>query len=271
MASAEVTIKTDKVAGNVYMLTGRGGNIGVSAGEDGVVMIDDQFARLAPKILAAVRKLGKGDPRFLINTHWHGDHTGGNPEIGKLAKIIAHDNVRKRLLAGAKVRGRVIEPMGKPGLPVLTFRESISLHFNGEEIRIVHFPTGHTDGDSIVFFTKSNVVHMGDHMFNGRFPYVDMSSGGNPVSYAANVGKVLAQIADDTKLIPGHGALASKADLAAFHAMLNETIGIVRKAKAAGQTLEQIKKVGLPAKYESWGKGFITAERWIETLYNGIQ
>lgn len=265
-----VVIKTHQVAGHIYMLEGRGGNIGVSAGEDGVVLVDDQFAPLAPQILDAVQKLGKGDPTFVINTHFHGDHTGGNPQFGKSAHIVAHENVRKRLASQQERRGQVIEPMVKEGLPVFTFRESVSLHLNGEEIRVVHFPTGHTDGDSVVFFTGANVVHMGDHYFNGRFPYVDAASGGDVQKYAENVGAVLERVKEDTKIIPGHGALSNASELKVFHRTLVDTIGIVKRAMKAGKSLEQIKAAGLPAKYKGWGDGFISTEAWLTAIHASL-
>jgi glyoxylase-like metal-dependent hydrolase (beta-lactamase superfamily II) len=269
---ADVVIKTIPLSGGIYMLQGRGGNIGVSAGPDGVALIDDQFAPLVPKILEAVRALGKGDPKFVINTHWHGDHTGGNPELGAKATILAQENVRKRLAAPQdRGDGQMTEPTPPAGLPVVTFQQSVSLHMNGEEIRVMHFPHGHTDTDSVVFFTGSNVVHMGDHLFNGRFPFVDTSSGGDPVQYAANVKAILDQIKDDTKVIPGHGPLATKADLAAFHAMLVDTIKVVRAAKKAGKSLAEAQKAGLPEKYKTWGEGFIKPEVWIETIYKSIK
>jgi cyclase len=263
-----VTIKTTQVAGHVYMLEGAGGNIGVSAGEDGVVLVDDQFAPLATKILDAVKALGKGEPEYVINTHWHGDHVGGNPIFGAKAAIVAQENVRKRVSTEQTRRDEKVEPLPAPGLPVVTFKETVSLHMNGEEIRVVHFPRGHTDGDSIVFFTGANVVHMGDHFFNGKFPFVDTESGGDPVQYAANVKAVLDQIKDDTKVIPGHGPVATKADLATFHQTLTDTIKIVQAAKKAKKTLDQAKQAGLPEKYKSWGDGFIKTDAWIETIYS---
>jgi len=266
----EVTIKTIPVAGPIYMLEGRGGNVGVSAGADGVLLVDDQYAPLAPKILAAVRALGKGEPEFIINTHWHPDHTGGNPEFPKTA-IVAHENVRKRVSNAQQVRGRTIEPLPAGGWPVVTFQQAVSLHMNGEEIRVVHFPRGHTDGDSIIFFGANNAVHMGDLFVNGRFPFVDLSSGGDPTQYAANVKSVLDQIKDDTKIIPGHGPLASTADMAAFHAMMVECIEIVRAAKKAGKSLADAQKAGLPDKYKRLGTGFVSQDFWIETLYNGVK
>ena len=265
---AAVTIKTTPVAGPVYMLEGAGGNIGASAGEDGVLLIDDQFAPLAPRILEAVRALGKGEPRYVVNTHWHGDHTGGNPELGRKSAIVAHENVRKRLSTPQARQGETVGPMDASGLPTLTFKDTVSLHMNGEEVRVVHFATGHTDTDSIVFFTRSNVVHMGDHFFNGKFPFIDTESGGDPVQYTKNVKAVLDQIDESTRIIPGHGALGGKADLAAFHAMLVETMDVVQKAKKAGKSLAEAQKAGLPAKFASWDGGYIKLDTWIKTLYD---
>lgn len=258
-----VEIKTHPVSGNIHMLEGQGGNIGVSAGPDGVLIIDSQFAPLSPKIEAAIEKLGKGKPKFLLNTHWHGDHTGGNANFGRYADIIAHAKVRQRLAGGDR-------PTSKPGLPVITFDDRLSVHFNGEEIRMVHVPPGHTDGDSIIFFTGSKVVHMGDQFFNGRFPYIDLGSGGDVEGYVKNVGNMISQIPADAKIIPGHGPLATLADLKTFHAALEETVGLVRSGIAAGKTLEQIKAGGVPAKYKEWGSGFMSTSRYLEIVYNSL-
>ncbi len=256
---SEVEIKTTHVSENVYMIEGKGGNIGVSAGADGVLLVDDQFAPLAEKIRAALKKLGEGKLKFVLNTHFHGDHVGGNPEFGREASIIAHANVRKRL-AGSD------SPMVKEGLPVITFDEALSVHFNGEEIRAIHFPNGHTDTDSVIFFTRSHVVHMGDHFFNGRFPFVDLKRGGDVAGYAKNVGEVLKELPPDAKIIPGHGPLGTLDDLKAFHAMLGETTEFVKKRLEEGMSLEQIHDEGLPDKWDGWGEGFISEERWISTI-----
>lgn len=254
----DVQIKTIAVAGSVHMLVGRGGNIGVSAGADGKLIIDDQFEPLAPKIREAVDALGGGALRFVINTHFHGDHTGGNPVFGKDATIIAHTNVRKRLSA---------ENKPAVALPVITFAESVTLHFNGEDVRVIHLPTGHTDGDSVIHFTESNVIHMGDHYFNGRFPYVDLGSGGDVVAYAANVAKVIEMGPPDAKVIPGHGELSNMKELEAFHAMLQATIGEVREQMKAGKKPDQMK---LDPKWKSWGTGFIKTDKWIATIYRSL-
>ena len=265
---SKVEVKATPVSGPVYMLTGAGGNIGVSAGPDGVLIVDDQFAPLADKIRAALQGVGGGRLRFVLNTHWHGDHTGGNPVFGKEASIVAHENVRKRLATEQTVFGQKSPPLPPEGLPVITFGSSLSVHFNGEEIKVMHAPHGHTDGDSIIYFTKSNVVHMGDQFFNGTFPFVDLGSGGDVDGYVRNVADVVSKTPANAKIIPGHGPLATLDDLKAFHQMLVETTGLVRERMKAGRTLDQIKAEGLPAKWKAWGQGFIKTDFWIETVYN---
>jgi len=265
-----VEIKTTPVAGKVYMLEGRGGNIGVSVGADGILIVDDQFTPLADKIKAALAKLGSDKPKFILNTHWHGDHTGGNPQFGRDGTIIAHTNVRNRLIAKQELFGKPVEPLPKEGLPVVTFDESLSVHFNDEGIRVIHFPHGHTDGDSVIFFTKSNVVHMGDHMFAGMFPFVDLDHGGDVEGMAKNVAKVIGEVPPDVKIIPGHGPISTLDDLKTCHRMLVETTDIVKKRIAAGKTLEQIKAEGLPDPWKAWGDGFIKTDSWLETVYKSL-
>ena len=262
----DVVIKTEKVAGNVYVLFGQGGNIGVSSGKDGILMIDDQFERLADKIKAALKELGSDKPRFLFNTHWHGDHAGGNTVFGADSIIIAHTNVRKRLMT-PNSGGRESKPFAAIGLPIVTYDAGLSIHFNGEEVRAVHFPNGHTDGDSALFFTGSNVVHLGDDFFAGRFPFVDLNSGGSVEGLGRNISELLKQIPSDAKIIPGHGAVSTLNDLKNYHQMLLETTCIVRE-KMKTKSLDDIKKEGLPEKYKDWGTGFIKTDRWIETIYN---
>ncbi len=267
---SDVEIETQHVAGNVHMLKGSGGNIGVSVGEDGILLIDDQFAPLSDKIEAALDELSENKLKFVLNTHWHGDHTGGNSHFGQKAPIIAHENVRKRL-AGEQESGRGNEPpMEKEGLPVITFDESLKVHFNGEPIRVIHLPKGHTDGDSVVYFPKSNVVHMGDHLFNGRFPFIDRNSGGSVTGYIHNVEKVLEKVPEDAALIPGHGPLGDVDDLKRFHRMLNKTRAIVRERVEDGESLEAIQEAGLPERWSTWSWGFIDTDRWIETLYKSV-
>jgi cyclase len=267
---SKVEIKVTKVAGSVYMLEGSGGNIGVSVGGDGILVVDDEFAPLADKIKAALKGLGAGKLKFILNTHWHGDHTGGNVVFGPEAPIIAQTNVRKRLADGSNVPNRTVAPAPKDALPVITFDQSVSVHFNGEEIRVIHFPKGHTDGDAVIFFTGSNVVHMGDDFFNGMFPFVDLDSGGDVDGYVKNVGEVIAKLPADVKIIPGHGPLANVDDLKRFHQMLLATTDIVRKRIAAGKTLDQIKAEGFPAEWKTWGAGFVNTDRWIATIHRSF-
>lgn len=264
---SDVEIKTTHVVGNVYMLEGAGGNIGVSVGKDGVLIVDDQFAPLADRIRAAFKGLGSGNLEFVLNTHWHGDHTGGNEVFGPDAPIIAHTNVRKRLATRQEMRGRVFEPRPAEALPVITFDQSLSIHFNGEEIKAVHFPRGHTDGDTVVFFTGSNVVHMGDDFFSGRFPFVDLDSGGNVEGLIENIGKVITDLPPDVKIIPGHGRLSGIEELKRYHRMLKETSRLVREGIGAGKTLEELQQEGLSETWASWGSGFVSTERWIDLLY----
>ncbi|MDQ3172608.1 MAG: MBL fold metallo-hydrolase [Acidobacteriota bacterium] len=269
---SKVEIKAEKVAGNVYMLQGSGGNIGVSVGSDGVLIVDDQFAALADKIKAALKTLGEGKLKFVLNTHWHGDHTGGNVVFGPEAPIIAHDNVRKRLSTEQRIEifKSTTPASPKEALPVITFGQSLSVHFNGEEIRVIHFPQGHTDGDSVIFFTGSNVVHMGDDFFAARFPFVDLGSGGTVEGLAKNIGEILGKLPAGVKLIPGHGPISTADDLKLYHRMIVETTDIVRKKMAAGKTLAQIKMEGLPEEWKSWGTGFIKTDVWIETIHRSL-
>ena len=266
---SKVEIKATKVAGNVYMLEGAGGNIGVSVGTDGILIVDDQFAPLADKIRAALKGLNQGKLRFILNTHWHGDHTGSNAQFGPEATIIAHDNVRKRLASEQKIPffKSTVPASPKEALPVITFDNSLSVHFNGEDIRAIHYPHGHTDGDSVIFFTASNVVHLGDDFFAGRFPFVDVDNGGNVVGLTKNIGEIIPKIPAGAKLIPGHGPLSTIDDLKLFHRMLLETTDVVRKKVAAGKTLDQIKTEGLPDEWKSWGTGFIKTDQWIELIH----
>lgn len=269
---SQVQIKATKVAGNVYMLEGAGGNIGVSVGDDGILIVDDQFAPLADKIRAALKELGDKKLRFILNTHWHGDHTGGNVVFGPEAPIIAHDNVRKRMATEQKSEffKSTTPASPKEALPVITFDHNLSVHFNGEEIRAIHYPHGHTDGDSVIFFTTSNVVHLGDNFFAGRFPFVDLESGGSVEGLTKNIGEIISKIPAGAKLIPGHGPLSTIDDLKLYHRMLEQTSGIIRERISAGKTLEQMKSEGLPEEWKTWGTGFIKTDLWIEIVYRSF-
>jgi len=260
-------IKAKHISGNYYVLTGGGVNVGVSAGDDGILIIDDHYSTMTDNVRAALREIGSDKPEFILNTHLHGDHTGGNEAFGKDSHIIAHKNVRKRLSIQPREWNRTPAPMPKVGLPVITFDEGLSLHFNGEEIKVIHFSEGHTDGDAIIHFTKSNVYHLSDYYFEGRFPYVDLENGGNVANYLENVGKMIDMIPDDAKIIPGHGDVSSLDELKKYHSMLTETVKFVWNKMSRHNSLEDIIEKGLPKKYKKWHWNFITEKRWIETIY----
>ncbi|HEV7644870.1 MAG TPA: MBL fold metallo-hydrolase [Pyrinomonadaceae bacterium] len=263
----DVTVKTTKVAGNVYLLQGRGGNIGALVGPEGIMIVDDDYKSVSEKLAAALKELGSEKPRFIFNTHWHGDHTQGNQFFGKDSIILAHVNVRKRLSQVNKIFGEEVQPYPAYAWPMITYSDSITMHFNGEEVRAVHYPNGHTDGDTVIFFVKSNVVHLGDDFFVGRFPFVDLESGGSVQGLITNIAALIRQIPAGAKLIPGHGALSTIDDLKTYHQVLVETSDIVREAMKNKKTLDEIKKAGLPDKYKEFGSGFIKSDAWIETVY----
>lgn len=268
---SKVEVKASKVAGNIYMLTGAGGNIGVSVGEDGIVVIDDQYAPLAPKIESALKSITDKPVRFVVNTHYHGDHTGGNESFGgKSVPIVAQDNVRKRLIAGIDTPDYKVPPAPKAALPVLTFADSVTIHLNGEEIRAVHAPHAHTDGDSVIWFTGSNVVHMGDTFFNGRFPFIDTRSGGGLRGTIAVVNQVLTTAPADAQIIPGHGPLGDITALRNYRNMLEETSAVVAAGIKAGKSLSQLKEEKVLARWDSWGEGFIKTNDFIDTLYEEL-
>ena len=258
---ANVVITPVPAAGSITMLMGQGGNIAVSIGEDGVLMVDDQFAPLSDKIKTAISSLGGDAPTFLVNTHWHGDHSGGNENFSDQATIIAHDNVRARLTDPAN--SRVPE-----SYPVITYADGVSIHFNGEEIRLIHLPNGHTDGDSAIWFTGSNVLHMGDQFFAIRYPFIDLGSNGNVHGLIGNLNNLVTRLPDDILIIPGHGNLSTKAEFVTYMDGVNETAAMVLDRKAAGLSLEAIIEEGLPAEYEQWGTGFISEEAWITAVFN---
>jgi cyclase len=275
---SKVEIKVTKVSGNIYMLEGDGGNIAASVGEDGIVIVDDQFAPLADKIQAALKNLKITDKpvRFVINTHYHGDHTGGNaPFANTGSTVIAQDNVRKRLESGGTAGNggslkMEAKPAPKAALPVITFEHDVTVHLNGENIRALHFPAGHTDGDAIIFFPKNNVVHMGDDFVRYGFPFIDVSSGGSVQGMIAAMEKVSAQLPPDVKVIPGHGALSNLDDVRAFTKMLKETSAVVQKAIDEHKTVDQMKQEKILAPWAKWSGEFINADQFIETLYNSL-
>jgi cyclase len=275
---SKVHIQVTKVAGNIYMLEGQGGNIAASVGEDGIVIVDDEFAPLAEKIQAALKNLGITDKpvRFVINTHYHGDHAGGNvPFANSGSTLIAQDNVRKRLAAGGTAGNggslkSEVKPTEKAGLPIITFEHDVTVHLNGEDIRALHFPSGHTDGDAIIFFPKNNVVHMGDDFVRYGFPFIDVASGGSVQGMIDALEKASAQLPAAVKVIPGHGALSNLDDVRAFVKMLKETSTVVQKAMDDHKTLEQMKQEKILASWEKWSNDFVNSDVFIETLYNSL-
>jgi cyclase len=270
-----VQMKVTKVAGNVYMLQGAGGNIGASVGDDGIVIVDDQYAPLAEKIQAALKGITDKPVRFIINTHYHGDHTGGNAYFQKQAPIIAHDNVRKRLESGGPLGNgasvhRDMKPAPREALPIITFDHDVTVHLNGEDIRALFFPAGHTDGDSIIFFPKSNVVHMGDDFVTYGFPFIDVDSGGSIDGMIDAVEKVIAQLPPDVKVIPGHGPVSSLDDMRAYLTMLKATRDVVAKALTNGNSLDQMKKAKLLDPWKKYAGDFISEDAFLETIYNSL-
>lgn len=270
---SKVEIQAEKLAPGLAMLRGAGGNIGVSYGPDGTILIDDQFAPLTEKIQKAVRDLGATPVKFLINTHWHFDHTGGNENLGNAgALIMAHENVRVRMVEGASLAGNVVPPAPKAALPVITYSDGLKLFLNGEEVRVIHMPAGHTDGDSIIHWTKSNVIHMGDlFMFGISFPFVDTSSGGNVRGLVSAADKVLAIADEQTKIIPGHGGVARRSDLVNYRNMVAGVIAKVEAGIKEGKTLEEIKTARPADGYGVKADGFISADRFVETVYSIVK
>jgi glyoxylase-like metal-dependent hydrolase (beta-lactamase superfamily II) len=271
----KVTIKTTKIAEGIYMLEGAGGNIGVSVGEDGVILIDDQYAPLTPKIQAAITAISPKPIKFVLNTHWHGDHVGGNENLAAVgAVIVAHENVRKRMSTEQfiEIMKRKVPPSPVKALPVVTFTSEITLHFNGEDIHVIHVDPAHTDGDSVIVFPKAKVVHMGDCYMTISYPFVDVSSGGNFDGYIGAAAKVLGIADKAAKVIPGHGELSGVADLKAWHDMLVEIRAAVKKQADAGKPLEAIQKMNLTAKWDAkWGAKFIKPDQIVEFAFNSIK
>jgi cyclase len=271
---SKVEVKVSKVAGTVYMLQGTGGNIAALVGDDGIVLIDDESAPFADKIQAALRRITDKPVRFVINTHYHGDHIGGNAYFQKQATIIAHDNVRKRMESGgATGNGGSIhfeaKPQPKDALPVITYDRALTLYLNGEDIRVLHFPAGHTDGESIIFFPKSNVVHMGDE-FVTHFPFVDVEAGGSLNGMIEAVENVIAQVPADVKVIPGHGQVSSLGDLRAYLTMLKATRDTVAHALKSGKTLDQMKQAKILDPWKKYSGEFVSEDAFLETLYISV-
>lgn len=271
----KVEIKVTPVRGSVYLLQGEGGNIGASIGDDGIVLVDDEFAPLVGKIKAALAGITKKPVRFVIDTHYHGDHTGGNALLQQDSPVIAQDNVRRRLASGGTGGNlgslRFDNPPAPAGaLPILTFERDVTVHLNGEDVRALHVPSGHTDGDAVIFFPKSNVVHMGDDFVTYGFPFVDLAAGGSVKGLIAGVEGVIARLPADVKVIPGHGDVATLDDVRRYVGMLKDTRAAVEKALAAGLTLDQMKTGGVLDPWKSHSGDFVSSEKWLETLVNEL-
>jgi len=267
----DVVIKTHEVAEGIHMLEGAGGNIGIFAGDDGVLMIDGQFSDLSEKIKAAINEISNHPVKYLVNTHWHGDHTGGNANFAKDgATIIANHEVRKRLTAD-QVRpfGRTTPAADTLAWPTISFGEDLEIHMNGESVQLMHVHNAHTDGDSFVYFPKANVLHMGDCFFKDRFPYIDLEMGGSVAGAIAAIEAAMMIIDEETMIIPGHGSMANKEDLRRYLAMINTTRDRVNNVTSEDTKLEDLDVESLTEGYKDWGGGFIDGEKWIGTLFRG--
>ena len=271
---ANVQITSEKVADNLYMLKGAGGNMALLVGEDGAFMVDDQYAPLTERILAAVATLTDKPLRFVVNTHWHGDHTGGNENLGKQgALIVAHENVRKRMSTEqfTKVFNRTTPAAAEGALPVITFTDATTFHWNGEEVRVQHIEPAHTDGDSLVIFSGANAIHMGDTFFNGSYPYIDISAGGSVDGVVAAMDKVLSLADDDTRIIPGHGALSNKTELKQARDLLVKLRGRIQELIDEGKSREQVIAAQPTKEFdEQYGQGFMKPEIWTGIVYDSL-
>jgi len=268
---AAPSVSVEALRGPLHLMQGQGGNVVASVGFDGVLLVDDDYPQLADAYAEAIAKLTNAPlaPSFVLNTHWHGDHTGNNEFWGmKGAIIVAHSNVRARMSTPQEIAalGMKVEPSPSIALPMVTYADSIALHFNGGDIEVQHYPAGHTDGDSVVYYVNDNVVHMGDLYFKDAFPFVDLSSGGSVGGYIANVESVLARVDEGTLIVPGHGSLANRADLERYLAMLKATRNAVQASLDKGMDADAIVAAGLGEEWASWGGGFIDEEKWIRTL-----
>lgn len=256
----DVQVQDTKLTDNLYMLTGAGGNMATVIAGDKVLLVDSQYAELADKIKAKLSELGAGSGvTTLVNTHLHGDHVGGNSQLAAGVDIIAHHNVLSRLVQDSK--------FPRNGLPTITFKEQLKLNLGGQTIRLDYLPPSHTDGDIVVWFEEANVVHFGDLLFEGRFPFIDTNNGGSVKGYIDNTRQLIGILNEQTRVIPGHGQLTDKAGVQRSLDMMQATLAIVQGYKAAGMTEQQAVEKGLGEQWKSWHWNFITEERWIKTLY----
>jgi cyclase len=269
-----ITVRAQALRGGVYMLTGAGGNIGLSVGDDAAFLVDDQFAPLTPKVIAAVAGVTSKPIRFVVNTHWHGDHTGGNENLGKTgALLVAHDNVRKRMSVEQfnEVFNRRTPPSPAGALPVVTFTDSVTFHINGDALVAFHIPPAHTDGDVIIHFTRADVIHMGDTYFATGYPYIDVSSGGNVSGIIGVADRVLAMCGAQTIVIPGHGPVSDCTKLRAYRTMVATVRDRVQAEMRKGRTKEQIVTAKLTADLDpTWGKGFINGDGIVDLVYRSL-
>jgi len=269
---SKVEVKTTPLCGGTHLLSGAGGNVVASVGDEGVFIIDDQFAPLTGKILGALAKLSDKPLRFVLNTHWHGDHTGGNENLGKAGSVIvAHDNVRKRMGAGQMLRGDKVPPAARNALPVVTFASDLSLHLNGDDVRVWHVAHAHTDGDALVKFEKANVLHMGDIYFNGLYPFIDAESGGSIGGFLAAIDRGLALSDADTVVVPGHGPVSNRSELAAYGAMLKDYRDRIAALKREGKSLKDVIALKpTAATDEQLGKAFIKPAELVTAIYKTL-
>lgn len=273
--TSEITIGAQPVAGKITMLIGvggfSGGNVAVLPGPDGLLIVDDKLEAFSEKLTTALKPFGDGVPKFVLNTHWHFDHTGGNKRLAE-AVIIAHDNVRKHMAVDQEIKAlnKTVPASPPEALPDVTYNDRMTVHFNGEEIQLLHLPGGHTDGDTVVYFKTSNVLHLGDLFFNGMFPFVDVAHGGSALTLARNIRDITGRFPADAKIIPGHGSLATMADLEAYLDMLTSTTMFVQSAVMEGKDLKAIQVQGFPEQWKKWEWPFISQAMWIDLIHQSL-
>lgn len=268
-----VEIKTEKISPGIYMLIGRGGNMAISVGEDGIILIDDQYAKLSQKIKTAVANIHEGPIRFILNTHWHGDHTGGNESFGSAGTlIVSHENVRYRLSSEQFISAfnKQVPPAHKDALPVVTFTDAVTFHLNGEDIFVFHVKSAHTDGDAVVYFKKSNVIHTGDIYFSGGYPFIDLSSGGSILGLIEAVNMIIGMIDENTKVIPGHGTLSDLNGLVEYRDMLVTIMDRIRIQVKAGKSLEHILASKPTENYDETQNKWFSPEKFVEILVSDL-